>query len=435
MGGYLAYTEYKDSGVEWLGKIPTHWKLKRLHHIARLRSGETMTAQMMNENDEFPVYGGNGLRGYYHSYTHEGDYVLIGRQGALCGNINYASGKFWASEHAVVVSPSLELETIWLGELLQTMNLNQYSTSAAQPGISVEQIGRLKIPFPPIEEQRSIARFLDYKTAQIDALIAKKEALLEKLAEKRTALISQAVTKGLDPSVPMKDSGIEWLGEIPRHWEVIRLRFLICKIEQGWSPSCDNRQADIEEWGVLKAGCVNGEEFDENENKALPGDLEPKLQYEIFDGDILMSRANTKELLGSAAIVVNPRKKLLLCDKLYRLFIDESTNKKYLIRLLRSSIARLQYEQDATGASGSMQNIGQDTIKDLTFPIPPLNEQEFISQYLDETLLKLSNTEKTNKEAIAKLKEYRTALITNAVTGKIDVRDIKIPELDSMEAA
>ena len=196
MGGYLAYAEYKDSGIEWLGKVPAHWQLKKLQHIARLRSGETMTAQMMNENDEFPVYGGNGLRGYFNFYTHDGNYVLIGRQGALCGNINYGSGKFWASEHAVVVSPTIELETFWLGELLRTMNLNQYSTSAAQPGISVEQIARLKIPFPPVEEQRSIARFLDYKTAQIDALIAKKETLLKKLAEKRTALISQAVTKG-----------------------------------------------------------------------------------------------------------------------------------------------------------------------------------------------------------------------------------------------
>lgn len=287
-----------------------------------------------------------------------------------------------------------------------------------------------QLALPPINEQRSIARFLDYKTAQIDALIVKKETLLKKLAEKRTALISQAVTKGCDRAVPMKDSGVEWLGEIPAHWRVVRLRFLIHKIEQGWSPSCDNRQAELEEWGVLKAGCVNSERFDESENKALPNDVEPKLQYEIYDGDILMSRANTKELLGSAAIVVNPRKKLLLCDKLYRLSVGQDSNRRYLVRLLRSCIARFQYEQDATGSSGSMQNIGQDTIKDLTFPIPPLNEQELISRYLDETLLKLSSTEETIKEAIAKLKEYRTALITNAVTGKIDVRDV-IPELVS----
>ncbi len=233
----------------------------------------------------------------------------------------------------------------------------------------------------------------------------------------------------------MKDSGIDWLGEIPAHWKITRLRFLTHKIEQGWSPSCDSRQADSEEWGVLKAGCVNGEEFDASENKALPSDMEPKLQYEIFDGDILMSRANTKELLGSAAIVINPRKKLLLCDKLYRLSVGENTNRNYLVRLLRSSIARFQYEQDATGSSGSMQNIGQDTIKDLIFPIPPLDEQEIISQYLNESLLKLSNTEEKIEEAIARLKEYRTALITNAVTGKIDVRDVKLPDLDPVEAA
>ena len=126
---------------------------------------------------EYPVYGGNGLRGHFLEYTHEGEFALIGRQGALCGNVNYASGKFWASEHAIVVSPTKELIVRYIGELLRAMNLNQYSVAAAQPGLSAEQIGRLIIPLPAEKEQHTIARFLDHKTAQIDALIAKIETI------------------------------------------------------------------------------------------------------------------------------------------------------------------------------------------------------------------------------------------------------------------
>jgi type I restriction enzyme S subunit len=167
-----------------------------------------------------------GVRGYTSSYTHEGEYPLIGRQGALCGNINYASGKFWASEHAVVVHVRDGHVVRWLGELLRSMNLNQYSQSAAQPGISVEVIENLPIPIPPQPEQEVIANYLDRETARIDRLIAAKERMLALLEEKRAALISRVVTRGLDPNAPLKPSGQEWLGEIPAHWGVQRLKQL-----------------------------------------------------------------------------------------------------------------------------------------------------------------------------------------------------------------
>lgn len=150
----------KPSGVDWLGDVPAHWKIMKLSHVVRLKSGESITSLELKLTGEYPVYGGNGHRGFFDEYTHEGEYVLIGRQGALCGNINYASGKFWASEHAVVITPDRPVSTLWLGELLRIMNLGQYSVSAAQPGISVEMISRLKIPYPPIEEQEEIAGYI-----------------------------------------------------------------------------------------------------------------------------------------------------------------------------------------------------------------------------------------------------------------------------------
>lgn len=184
----------KESGLEWLGEIPAHWSITALHHITTLKSGESIIATMMDENEEFPVYGGNGFRGYFSSYTHNGDYILIGRQGALCGNINYASGKFWASEHAIVLTPTKTIISTWLGELLKAMNLNQHSVSAAQPGLSAEVIGRLKIPLPPLDEQQAIVEQIEKKTATIDRQKAQVTEAIERLKEYRTALITDAVT-------------------------------------------------------------------------------------------------------------------------------------------------------------------------------------------------------------------------------------------------
>jgi len=297
-------------------------------------------------------------------------------------------------------------------------------------GLTYQGTKNIRIAFPPIVEQQQISAFLDWKTGQIDALIAKKKELLEKLKERRLAVITQAVTKGLNPAAPLRDSGIPWLGQVPGHWEVKRLRFAVGRIEQGWSPQCDNQPADDEAWGVMKVGCVNGDEFDSLENKALPLDLEPMPEYELHPEDILISRANTKELLGSAAIVPdNVRTKLLLCDKLFRLRPATGVDAEFLTCYLRTPAARYQYEREATGSSGSMQNIGQSTIKNLVVVLPPLDEQKSIFQHIRSTVEKLDGLMQRTETAVARLTEYRAALITAATTGKIDVRQVVIPSL------
>src|SRR3989304_9618089 len=150
----------KPTGIDWMGDIPEHWELRRLKNCGNYKSGENITSEVIEPFGDYPVYGGNGLRGYYEKYTHEGEYVLIGRQGALCGNINYAQGKFWASEHAVVVTINEGINLTWFGETLRVMNLNRYSQSAAQPGISVERIKMLHLPFPKFEEQNEIVEHI-----------------------------------------------------------------------------------------------------------------------------------------------------------------------------------------------------------------------------------------------------------------------------------
>jgi type I restriction enzyme, S subunit len=189
----------KPSDLDWLGSIPQHWSVKKLGYLASLKSGETITADTIDKQGTYPVYGGNGLRGYTDSFTHSGDYVLIGRQGALCGNINYAHGNFWASEHAVVAAPLEEYDYRWLGSLLHSMNLNQYSLSAAQPGISIDRIGAIKIPVPPLEEQQSIAQYIDREPTQIDSLVTVIKDSIALLKERRSALITAAVTGQIEP--------------------------------------------------------------------------------------------------------------------------------------------------------------------------------------------------------------------------------------------
>lgn len=127
-GRYKAYPEYKDSGADcWFDQVPNHWQIKRISYVAQLKSGDSIVSEQIEAVGDYPVYGGNGHRGYTKKFNHDGDYILIGRQGALCGNINYGYGKFWASEHAVVVHPILDINFKWLGETLRAMDLNQYN--------------------------------------------------------------------------------------------------------------------------------------------------------------------------------------------------------------------------------------------------------------------------------------------------------------------
>ena len=182
------------SGIDWIEEIPEGWMVCRIKDLVNLQSGINLTTMEISDNGTYPVYGGNGLRGYYEEYSNDGEYILIGRQGALCGNINYASGKFWATEHAVVCYPKREFAKKWLGELLRTMNLGQYSLSAAQPGLSVERIKNLKMPLPSLFEQQIIASYLDSKCSEIDNLIAVKQQKIETLKEYKKSLIFECVT-------------------------------------------------------------------------------------------------------------------------------------------------------------------------------------------------------------------------------------------------
>lgn len=232
-------------------------------------------------------------------------------------------------------------------------------------------------------------------------------------------------------------SRVGWGEKLPAHWSIEPLKFHLLKVEQGWSPQSDSFQADENEWGVLKVGAVNEWQFNPNENKRLPADLVPLTEYEIQQGDILISRANTPELVGSASLVKQVRPKLLLCDKLYRLKIDNTTlDPEYLVFLLRSSIIRHEFESDATGASSSMQNISQEAVKNLFIPLPPLPEQRSIAQYLDRQTAKIDTLITKKQNLLKLLSEKRRALIRDAVTHGLasnpSLKRVDIPWLDGI---
>lgn len=183
----------KNSGVEWIGDIPEHWEVKKLKYIAKLKSGDTFNSDDFKSTG-YPVFGGNGLRGYTDKFNNSGDYILIGRQGALCGNVNYATGQFFATEHAVVVYPKLKYNLSFVGEAIKSANFGRLSNSAAQPGISVQVVQEVEFAFPSIDEQNEIGTFINEMEKKFDNTVSKYQTQIDRLKEYKNILINQAVT-------------------------------------------------------------------------------------------------------------------------------------------------------------------------------------------------------------------------------------------------
>ena len=217
----------RDSGIPWIGEVPEGWEFSKIKYHCTMKSGDNITALDISDNGEYPVYGGNGLRGFYKIYNKNGNHILIGRQGALAGNVHLVNGKFWATDHAVIVTLKNDVFINYFFRMLEPMNLNQYAfDTAAQPGLSVSRIMNLNIVLPNLKEQHRIADFLGSKCSEIDTLIEHLRARMESAKEYKKAVITEAVTKGLDKDAKMKDSGVEWIGEIPDGWKVVRFKHI-----------------------------------------------------------------------------------------------------------------------------------------------------------------------------------------------------------------
>lgn len=221
------------------------------------------------------------------------------------------------------------------------------------------------------------------------------------------------------PYSAYKESGIDRVAFTPAHWEIRRLKHLVASLEQGWSPQCDTQPASPDMWGVLKVGCVNGGTFDPRQNKALPLDIEPKPYLALKQGDVLVSRANTRELVGGCAVVDSDQPTLMLCDKLYRLRPNGRASSAYLARIIQV-FGRSEVEMEASGTSASMVNISMGTIRNLQVCLPPAPEQERIVEGVDRATARIDALIAKKTRFIELLKEKRQALITHAVTQGLD---------------
>ncbi len=441
------YAEYKDSGVDWLERVPAHWETVSLKWVCQRYSGGTPDKKRLDfwEEGTIPwlnsgavndgrIYEASAFITQAAFESSSAKWIppkallmALAGQGKTKGMV--AQLMFPAtcnqSMAAIVPSDRTDARCLYWWLVSNYQNIRNMAGGDLRDGLNLDLLGAIPCPLPPLDEQTNISTFLDRETAKIDTLIAEQEKLIALLAEKRQATISHAVTRGLNPDVPMKDSGVDWLGEIPEHWQLIRLKFVVQSIEQGWSPQCENFPVEFQdEWGVLKIGCVNGGVFQSSENKKLPPELEPRPEYALKKGDLLISRANTRELVGSAAVVPSDFDNLMLCDKLYRLRLVESKcSPMFIAAYLGTPEARSQIELAATGASSSMLNIGQSVIMDMLVPLPAIDEQRVITAFIARESARLVGLMGDSKLVVELLKERRSALIAAAVTGQIDVRN------------
>ncbi len=445
---FRAYREYKKSGVEWLGEIPAHWDIAPVYARyevalgkmldAKRVTGESSGKYLRNIDVQWNAINVANLPEMDFPPSERNRYLLRPGDLLVCEGGEVGRTALWDGEldecfyqkaiHRVRPSADSENPRFFYFLMYALAKRGVFAAGGNPNTIdhrTAVSLRHYRLPFPPASEQRAIANHLDRETAKIDALVARKERLIGLLQEKSTALITRAVTRGLDPNVPMKDSGVEWLGKIPAHWKLKRLRHIVHHIEQGWSPDCENREATADEWGVLKAGCVNRGTFLESEHKALPSTLSPIPALEIKKGDLLMSRASgSRDLVGSVAVVPECRPQLLLCDKVFRLHTHSSAgHREFVGYAMNSRAVRWQIESVISGGSGLASNISQEAVKDLVLAQPPPTEEQEIAGSIDGETTRIDALIAKVRQAIGHLNELRSGLVSAAVTGKIDVRE------------
>ncbi len=351
-------------------------------------------------------------RGFTDKWNTLGPIALIGRQGAHCGNIQVASGKCWVSEHALRCLPEKEHDVSFLRYALQSLFLGQYSVSAAQPGLSTDNLKPLLIPFPPLGIQKRTAAFLDEKTAQIDALIAKKRALLDRLAEKRRAIITQAVTKGLDASAPMKDSGNEWIGQVPAHWEVLPLRRVARSVTTGRTPPA--AAGDFFTDGTIPwftPGDIHGGVILHAAEKHLTEDA-------FAEGFATKYPSHSVLLVGIGATLGKVGVSVAACSsnqQINAITASEGNDPHFLALFLQAFRDKIR-----TSASGNtILILNQDKTKSILILRPTENEQREITARIAVNDREIDSISTQVQASIDLLAEQRASLIDTAITGQI----------------
>ena len=422
------YPKYKDSGAEWIGKIPEHWEIKRLKYNLGLLTEKTdrRTNPVALENIE--SWSGRFIQT---ETVFEGDGVAFERGDILFGKLRPYLAKAYLAETAGeavgdfhVMRPTKGVDS----GLAQYQILNREfiaivdgsTFGAKMPRASWDFLGNMILATPPTSEQKIIAAFLICETAKIDLAIEKQERLIALLQEQRQAMITQAVTKGLDPSVPMKDSGINWLKKIPKHWEVRRFKDII-DFQEG--PGI--MAVDFHDEGVplLRIGNLSGDSVAlEGCNYLDAKKVEQKWShYRLQQGDLLITSSAS---MGNVSEVLEDAVGSIAYTGIIRLRPSTSNLTMDFIRLIVSS-ALFSNQIDLLKSGATIQHFGPTHLKEIIVILPPVREQTEIVKSTSRQHAKFNKMIDLSNRQMNLLKERRSALISAAVTGKIDVRGWK----------
>ena len=453
MAKYQAYAEYKDSGVEWLGEIPSHWDLYSLKRsvdkctngfwggepdgrndlcVLRVadfnRDNFTINEDKLTLRSVLPKEAESRL-------LKKGD-LLIEKSGGgektLVGCVVQFDKDFPAitSNFVAKMTPNVMTDSKYLTYAFAHLysgrvNFPSIKQTTGIQNLDSEAYLMEKFGFPSKNEQTQIANFLDHETAQIDSLIAKQEKLIELLKEKRQAVISHAVTKGLNPNVKMKDSGVEWLGQVPEHWTVTKIGFHTLKIGSGKTPKGG---AEIyQDEGVLFIRSQNvyndGLRIDSSESVYISEAIHDEMATsKVSSGDILLNI--TGGSIGRSSLVPDDFPEANVNQHVCIIRVREYL-REFLASVIQSDLIQAQIRSIQTG--GNREGLNFEQISKFSFALPPQVEQKEIIQYIKNKLDEFQKLEDNANKAIQLMQERRTALISAAVTGKIDVRHWQAP--------
>ncbi|EKH9208462.1 restriction endonuclease subunit S [Vibrio parahaemolyticus] len=416
-GRYKAYPEYKESGVEWLGAIPKCWIVKKLKYLCQVQTGSRDTVNAV-DNGKYPFFVRSQTVERINTVGAECEAVLTAGDGVGVGKVyHYFNGKFDYHQRVYMLNNFHNVSGRFVYYYLSS---NFYKV--AMEGNAKSTVDSLRLPqflnfefsLPLIEVQNKIVNFLDHETAKIDTLITKQEKLIELLKEKRQAVISHAVTKGLNPDVPMKDSGVEWLGEVPEHWDMKRLKYL-GEAKNGLTYSPDDVVSQEEGVLVLRSSNIQDAKLSFTDNVYVDMDIPSRIRTK--ENDLLIcSRNGSRKLIGKNALITKEA-----VDMAFGAFmvIFRSEVNPYLYWVLNSPL--FEY-QSGSFLTSTINQLTIGNLEGMEVPLPPKNEQEDIKAYLINKTIKFDQLINKAVYKVKLLNERKTALISAAVTGKIDVR-------------
>lgn len=427
------YLTYKDSGVEWLGEIPESWKVKRLKFLFTIRkqiAGElghkilSITQRGIKIKDTESGEGQLSMDYSKYQVVNKGDFAM-NHMDLLTGYVDISNyDGVMSPDYRVFVNKDSHNYDAYLLRILQVCYAQKVFYAHGQ-GVSMlgrwrfptENFNNFLFPIPPLPEQKAIAEFLDKKTALIDKAIQIKEKQIALLQERRQILIQQAVTRGLDPNVPLKDSGVDWIGMIPEHWEVKRLKFLLSKAFSGGTPSTD--KLDYWDGGIpwLSSVDIKSDYLSTtNRDISLKGLNNSSSKVAPKGSFVFVTRSGILQHTFAGSIL---ERDMAVNQDIKCLIFKPSIAPEYFLQLIKGNNSRILLEVRQQAAT--VESIDMNNFFNLLVPVPDPEEQRSISKHVIFVSQKIDATIRLKSQEIEKLKEYKSTLINSAVTGKIKV--------------